>query len=95
MNQEEFTRMLADEGYEQVVTIEREANGFLGLHSHPFEAKALIIEGEIQIWVEEQEQKCAVGHIFHLNAEVEHAERYGPAGVKYLVGRKPLVSSGL
>jgi hypothetical protein len=29
-----------------------------------------------------------VGDVFHLPANVRHAERYGPNGVQYLVGRK-------
>lgn len=88
MNQEAFTAMLAQEGFENLVTIEREANGFLDTHSHPFEAKALILEGEIRIQYGEQDKLWKVGEIFHLDAEVPHKEQYGPTGVKYLVGRK-------
>ena len=88
MNQEAFTALLAQEGFENPVTVEREANGFLDTHSHPFEAKALILEGEIRIQYGQQDKLCRVGEIFHLDADVPHKEQYGPTGVKYLVGRK-------
>lgn len=42
------------------------------MYSHPFESRALIPAGEI----------------FHLPHGILHKERYGPAGVRYLVGRK-------
>ncbi len=88
MQQSEFITMLATEAYENVVTVEREPNGELGMHTHPFEAKALILEGDLHIQVGDVEQFYKAGDVFHLNAEVPHMERYGPAGVKYLVGRK-------
>ena len=88
MNLQEFTTLLAQEGYENLVTIEREANGFLDTHTHPFAAKALILEGEIRIQYGEHDKLWTVGEIFQLDAEVPHKEQYGPAGVKYLVGRK-------
>ena len=88
MNQQEFHDMLTREGFREVVTVEREANGFLEVHTHPFEAKALIIDGALRLRVGEQEQAYGVGDIFHLAANESHAEWYGPNGVRYLVGRK-------
>lgn len=88
MLQADFITMLTTEAFENIVTIEREPNGGLDVHTHPFEAKALILEGEIHIQVGDSELFYQTGDVFHLNAEVPHAERYGPAGVKYLVGRK-------
>jgi quercetin dioxygenase-like cupin family protein len=88
MQEAEFNTMLTTEGFQTLVTVEREANGGLDLHSHPFEAKALILEGELHIQVGDREQFYTVGDVFHLNADVPHTERYGPTGVKYLVGRK-------
>jgi quercetin dioxygenase-like cupin family protein len=88
MDRREFEALLAAEQFEQVVTVEREPGGSMDLHSHPFEAKALVIEGELNIRTAQEERLYRAGDIFHLRADVPHSEAFGPAGVKYLVGRK-------
>ncbi|CAM3684885.1 cupin [Polaromonas hydrogenivorans] len=88
MEREEFGHILAAEGFEQAVTVTREPDGFLVMHTHPFEAKALILSGELRIKTALAEQTYQAGQVFHLLAGEPHAERYGPEGVAYLVGRK-------
>ena len=88
MRSNEFTAMLADEGFPAGALVEREANGKMDEHSHPFEAKALIVEGEIRLITADGERVYHEGQIFHLRANERHSEHYGPHGVKYLVGRK-------
>ncbi len=88
MDPETFTRQLTSEGFETIVTVEREANKSLDLHTHPFEAKALILSGEITIVVDGLERHCRAGDVFQLAANVPHTETYGPNGVTYLAGRK-------
>jgi quercetin dioxygenase-like cupin family protein len=88
MEREQFINMLNREGFREIVTVEREANGSLDVHTHPFEAKALILDGELRLYGNGNEHVCKVGDIFHLQANEAHAERYGPQGVRYLVGRK-------
>ncbi|BAL23056.1 cupin domain-containing protein [Azoarcus sp. KH32C] len=68
--------------------VEREPNGALDTHTHPFEAKALILAGEILIRTEAEATTYRVGDVFHLAANEPHTESYGPAGVRYLVGRR-------
>lgn len=85
---DEFISSLARDGFNQVVTVTREPDGFLDSHAHPFEAKALIIEGELRIRTADADQLFKVGDVFHLPAEMPHTEHYGPEGVTYLVGRK-------
>lgn len=87
MQRDAFEQELAREGFTELVTVTREA-GDLDTHAHPFEAKALILFGEIAIRVDDDERLYCEGDVFHLNANEAHAERYGPAGVQYLVGRK-------
>jgi quercetin dioxygenase-like cupin family protein len=88
MRQEEFISLLTEEEFQNIVTVERAPDGQLDLHSHPFEAKALILQGEIHVQVGDDEKLYKVGDVFQLCADVPHKERYGPAGVTYLVGRK-------
>jgi quercetin dioxygenase-like cupin family protein len=87
MTEQEFRQLLAAEGIETVVMVEREP-GSLEMHTHPFEARALILEGEITIVCGKGEQRFGPGDTFHLAANEPHTETYGARGVKYLAGRK-------
>ena len=87
MDQDEFASRLRRDGFQEVTTVAREA-GSMGEHSHAFEAKALILDGELQIRTAEGERTYKTGDIFHLQPNVVHSETYGEKGVKYLVGRK-------
>lgn len=87
MNRADFKAALQAEGYRQFVTVTRES-GDMKTHSHPFEAKALILQGEITIVIDSDERVFRVGEVFHLLANQAHAERYGSEGVQYLAGRK-------
>lgn len=88
MERDDFLRRLSKEGFSEVVTVEREPNGSIDLHTHPFEAKALILKGEIRLRVGETEQVFRAGDVFHLRENEPHWESYGAEGVSYLVGRK-------
>lgn len=88
MERHEFIDTLTREGFTEIVTVTREADGFMDDHAHPFEAKALILEGELCLRAGAAEQVYRPGQVFHLRANEAHAERYGPEGVTYLVGRK-------
>lgn len=88
MNANSFHKMVAAEGFNEPVLIEREPNGFMDVHSHPFEAKALILDGTIEIGLGDRGQTFEPGDVFHLTHEQPHWERYGPAGVVYLSARK-------
>jgi quercetin dioxygenase-like cupin family protein len=57
-------------------------------HSHPFESRALILAGEITLSLDGRERRYACAEIFHLAHGALHQERYGPTGVRYLVGPK-------
>jgi quercetin dioxygenase-like cupin family protein len=59
-------------------------------HAHPFDVRALVLNGEITLTVEGVEYAYREGDIFVLPAGHRHAEAVGPAGVDYLVGRRPL-----
>lgn len=57
-------------------------------HAHPFDVRALVLNGEITLTVEGVEYAYREGDIFVLPAGHRHAEAVGPAGVDYLVGRR-------
>ncbi|WP_347557768.1 cupin [Robbsia sp. KACC 23696] len=89
MQQDAFLALLAQDGFAQTVVVERESNGTLDWHAHPFEAKALVLEGALTIETDSDSRTYAVGDIFHLAKDVRHREWFSAAGVRYLVGRKP------
>jgi quercetin dioxygenase-like cupin family protein len=88
MHRDEFLALLSSEGFNEVVTVTREANASLDIHAHPFDAKALIVEGDLTIRIGDDANTYRAGDIFHLTTNIDHSERYGPHGVSYLVGRK-------
>ena len=88
MTPEEFKAQLQPLGFSEFVLVEWPANGGLAEHTHPFEARALILSGEITLRVEGRETRYRPGETFHLAHGQPHEERYGPVGVHYLVGRK-------
>lgn len=88
MEREAFENRLRDEGFDNTVLVERDANGHLDDHSHPFEALALILSGEITIRTQKESLTYRNGEVFHLMADEPHYEAYGPEGVRYLVGRR-------
>ena len=61
----------------------------LPVHTHPFEAHALVVQGEMWLTVAGNPvQHLLPGDHFHLQPEVPHEERYGPQGALYWVARK-------
>ena len=58
------------------------------LHNHPFEAKALVTEGEMWLTVGGETQHLQAGDRFELAADVPHDERYGDQGAVYWVARR-------
>jgi Cupin domain len=88
MQRDAFLAQLKQQGFPEPSLVERAANGFVDTHSHPFEAQALILSGEIRLRVGDAERVYRVGDVFHLSAHEPHAEWYGPQGVSYLAGRK-------
>jgi quercetin dioxygenase-like cupin family protein len=88
MNTVEFRKILASESFSEIVEVTREGNVTIDLHTHPFEAKALITSGDLWITVDDVERLYKQGDVFQLAPNTPHTEQYGPAGVTYLVGRK-------
>jgi quercetin dioxygenase-like cupin family protein len=56
-------------------------------HTHPFHARALVVQGEMWLTVGEQTRHLLAGDRFELPAGQPHAERNGPEGATYWVAR--------
>ncbi|RZS46650.1 AraC family transcriptional regulator [Sphaerotilus mobilis] len=65
----------------------------LDTHTHPFAARALVVQGELWLAVDRDgqhgaERRLGPGDRFELARDVPHRERYGPEGATYWVARK-------
>lgn len=88
MTKTDFLNSLKENGFPEPVLVEQPANGFLDIHTHEFEVRALIIEGSIEINSSGKPSYYCVGQEFHLAIKEPHSEKYGETGVKYLASRK-------
>jgi quercetin dioxygenase-like cupin family protein len=88
MERQAFIDHLQADGYAEPVLIQRAAGGHLDEHSHPFEAMALVLKGEIRIHAGGEIKIYRAGDVFHLRRGEPHRESYGPDGVDYLSGRR-------
>lgn len=88
MNKEQFLQLLQQDGFPEPVEVQQTPNGHLDGHEHPFEVRALILEGAIEIMIDGVSRHYKMGDVFQLGYKQIHAESYGPHGVKYLASRK-------
>jgi hypothetical protein len=88
MNSEQFLQSLRQDGFPDPVEVQQLPNGRLDIHEHPFEVRALVLEGVITIVADGLSKIYKAGDIFQLEFKQPHAESYGPQGVKYLASRK-------
>ena len=57
-------------------------------HTHPFDAEAVLANGEMWLTCSGETRHLRVGDRFHIPAGTPHAERYGPSGAVYWVARR-------
>jgi quercetin dioxygenase-like cupin family protein len=75
-------------GYGEVLERVWQANEEVATHTHPFAVRALVVEGEFWLTCNGRTQHLLPGQRFELDAEVPHAERYGPQGAVFWAARK-------
>ena len=74
-------------GCEEVIARSWEPDSEQPTHSHPFRARALVVQGEMWLTVDCVTQHLRPGDRFDLPAGKPHAERYGPQGATSWVAR--------
>lgn len=88
MNAIEFESRLRADGFREIET-KGYAPGIVNEeHQHPFEVRALVLEGDITLTSEDGTRTYGPGEVFTMAAGCAHAEAIGPGGVRYLVGRR-------
>jgi quercetin dioxygenase-like cupin family protein len=88
MDRVEFETALREEGYLEVADRRMEPNRTNPEHAHEFDARLLILEGEITITCDGEERIYRAGDTFAMSAGCLHAEQCGAEGVRYLAGRR-------
>ncbi len=84
----EFEADLKAQGFDEVLERKWAPLATAETHSHPFTAKALVVQGEMWLTVGDDVQHIPAGGRFELGRDVPHSERYGAEGATYWVGRR-------
>ena len=75
-------------GCDEVVERQWTPDTVIDTHTHSFTASALVVQGEMWLTVGASTQHLKPGDRFEVEAGTPHAERYGPEGAIYWVGRR-------
>ena len=84
---DEFRVQALSQGCDEVLERRWAPGTVLEEHTHPFAADALVVQGEMWLDCGGAERRLVPGDRFTLQALQPHAERYGPEGATYWVGR--------
>ena len=87
MDRTEFEAMLRSEGY-RVVNTSARPNLVVPNHCHDFDAKVMVLGGEITITRDNTPVTFRAGQWCEVPAGCMHAEHVGPEGVAFVSGRK-------
>ena len=88
MDRVEFENALREEGYLEVADRRMEPNKTNPEHSHEFDARLLILEGEMTIASDGEKRTYRAGDTFAMSAGCLHSEQCRPEGARYLAGRR-------
>ena len=88
MNADEFRNALRADGFGEIEVKSLAAGTRNEEHAHPFEVRALVLEGRIALTVDAVKRAYDAGQVFTMAPGCPHFEEVGPQGVRYLVGRK-------
>ncbi|MBC5765741.1 cupin domain-containing protein [Ramlibacter sp. GTP1] len=85
---DEFRTQALARGADEVLERVWAPGTVLELHTHPFDADALVVQGEMWLGEDGRERRLLAGDTFQLPAGKPHTERYGAEGATYWVARR-------
>jgi quercetin dioxygenase-like cupin family protein len=88
MDTKEFERALRSDGYTDVEVKNVPAGTHNDEHAHPFDVRALVLDGRIALTVDGVTRIYGAGDVFTMASGHPHVEDIGEQGVRYLVGRR-------
>ena len=84
----EFESRARAQGYNEVLERRWEPSQVVPIHSHPFDASAVVVRGEMWLMVGDDTRHIGTGGTFELARDTPHSERYGSEGAVYWVARR-------
>jgi quercetin dioxygenase-like cupin family protein len=75
-------------GYDEVLERRWEPGQVVAAHSHPFDAQAVVVQGELWLSVGQATAHIVAGGGFEIGRGTPHAERYGSEGATFWVARR-------
>ena len=91
MSQPDFQAFEAEaraKGFDEVLERKWAPTTVMETHTHPFEVRALVVQGEMWLTVGDEVRHLHPGDEFTLDHGMPHAERYGDAGATYWAARR-------
>lgn len=88
MDRTDFEAGLHAEGYLEVMDRRMEASTVNPEHAHEFDARLLVLEGDMTLHSGGEARTYRAGDTFAITAGRRHAEHAGAEGVRYLAGRR-------
>lgn len=88
MTYQAFEAAALARGFDEVLERQWAPHAVVGVHAHPFDADALLVQGEMWLTVDDVARHLRPGDTFNLNAGVGHSERYGAEGAIFWVARR-------
>lgn len=85
-----FAERMKELGYDQIIERVWKPLTTFDEHSHPFDANALIVQGEMWLTLDGRTEHLLPGGTFELGAHKPHSEHYGAEGATYRVARRTL-----
>ena len=76
------------EGFVDIEKRDGAANFTAKPHTHPFDVRALVLDGEFTLHRDGGAQTYRAGESFAMDAECVHAEQYGASGSTYILARR-------
>ena len=87
MDRSAFEAELQRDGY-QIVVNTMPPNAINPEHAHDFDARLMVVAGEMTIVIGDQRRSYTVGDTFTMTHGCRHAEHAGPEGATYVAGRR-------
>ena len=75
-------------GFDEVLERHWEPAQVVATHSHPFDASAVVVKGEMWLTVGDATRHIAQGGTFEVARNTPHSERYGSEGASFWVARR-------
>jgi quercetin dioxygenase-like cupin family protein len=83
-----YADSMKQQGFDQVVERVWKPLAIVEEHTHHFDARAVVVQGEMWLTVNGRTEHLLPGGTFEIPANVPHSERYGAAGATYWVARR-------